>query len=267
MMAGKEQQLELQLVDDGNKLLNPPFSLDELLSILDRVEVMLLRVKQSSYRSVAAALSPLRKALIMRITAPSSPYNDELMKEIFHQIVAVFQKLSHMSSRCYPKVVSLLVTIATTQAVVVLLDIECHALVIETFQIFLKVITPTRSSELDVIFTAVVAIMSVVVLESDEVPMDFLFPLLVCVRKDNKNVSPTSWMLGKEVMKNCAAKIEPYLLKAVCCSGTSVDNYDLVVGSICQNATHYFKSVHAHGSEEHMVSFFGPFIFPYRYSE
>ncbi|KDP41978.1 hypothetical protein JCGZ_26996 [Jatropha curcas] len=268
-MAGKE--VEQHLIDDGNKLLNPPFSIDELLSILERLEVSLSKVTQSPSASMIAALSPSRNALvsdkllrhsdtdvkvsvavciseIMRITAPNAPYGDEQMKEVFHLILAVFQKLSHMSSCCYSKVVSVLVTIATIRAIVVMVDLECHSLIVDMFHLFLRV---TSS---DVVLSAMVSTMTIAILESDEISLEILFPLLASVRKENQNVFSTSWKLGKEVIGNCAAKIQPYVLKAVNSLGVSVDSYDEVIASICRNATDNVKSFYAPDSEKHLIT-------------
>ena len=41
---------------------------------------------------------------IMRITTLDARYDDKKMKEIFQLTVAVFENLSHVSSRCYTKV-------------------------------------------------------------------------------------------------------------------------------------------------------------------
>jgi hypothetical protein len=62
------------------------------------------------------------------------------MKEIFQLTVAAFEKLSHVSSRCYMKAVSILDTVAKVRSCLVMLDLECDALVVEMFQNFLKII-------------------------------------------------------------------------------------------------------------------------------
>ena len=45
---------------------------------------------------------------ITRITAPDAPYKDEQMKEIFQLIVAACENMSHVSTRSYKKVTSIL---------------------------------------------------------------------------------------------------------------------------------------------------------------
>ena len=48
---------------------------------------------------------------ITRITAPNAPYKDEQMKEIFQLILAAFENMSHVSTRSYKKVTSILDTL------------------------------------------------------------------------------------------------------------------------------------------------------------
>ena len=60
---------------------------------------------------------------ITRITAPNAPYKDEQMKEIFQLILAAFENMSHVSTRSYKKVVSILDTIAKVKLCLVMLDL------------------------------------------------------------------------------------------------------------------------------------------------
>ncbi|CAM8949509.1 unnamed protein product [Rhodiola kirilowii] len=115
-MASSEA-LKSRLLEIGSKLGNPPTSVNELLSLLDRVEVYLSLVKQSPPKKFMNALSPTLKALvsdkllshvdvdvkvslaacfsqIMRITVPKFPYDDDqMMKEVFQLIVSSFESL------------------------------------------------------------------------------------------------------------------------------------------------------------------------------
>ena len=56
-------------------------------------------------------------------------YKDEQMKEIFQLIVA-FENMVHVSTRSYKKVTSILDTIAKVKLCLVMLDLECDALVV-----------------------------------------------------------------------------------------------------------------------------------------
>ena len=159
-----ETTLTDQLKDAGNNLLNLPSSIDDLLTLLDKVENLLANVEQAQSRSIHNALLPLVKALITnellrnskmdvkisvlscnteitRITAPDAPYGDEKIKEIFQLTIAGFQNLSYVSSRYYTKVVSILDTIAKIRSCLVMLDLKCDALVVEMFQTFFKIIS------------------------------------------------------------------------------------------------------------------------------
>ncbi len=101
-----ETHLQYQFKDAGNKLLNLPSSIDELLTLLDRVEYLLANVVQALSKSIHNSLLPSMKELttnellrhaemdvkisvvsciteITRITAPDAPYDDEKMKELF----------------------------------------------------------------------------------------------------------------------------------------------------------------------------------------
>ena len=79
---------------------------------------------------------------ITRITTPDAPYDDEQMKEIFQLIVATFENCSIcLVPNCYyTKEVSILDTIAKDRSCLVMLDLECDALIVEMFQIFFKII-------------------------------------------------------------------------------------------------------------------------------
>ncbi|XP_050230747.1 sister chromatid cohesion protein PDS5 homolog C-like isoform X2 [Mercurialis annua] len=271
-MAGKE--LEKRLIEDGKNLLNPPFCIDHLLSILDRVECDLSKVDQSPHGSMAASLSLLKILLvsdkllrhsdtdvkvsvaacisqIIRITAPDAPYDATKMKEIFYLIVATFPKLSHMSSSFYSKAVSVLVTLASTRAVVMMMDLHCHALISQMFQLFLLI---TRSNDSDAVSAAMASIMTITILESDDISLEIFSPLLISVRKENRIVAPTSWKLGKKVIKNCGAKIEPYILKTVEILEDSLDKHDQNIRAMCQKATNTVEPFHICCSEEDLIN-------------
>ena len=124
---------------------------------------------------------------IMWITALDAPYDDEKMNEIFQLTVVVFENLSHVSSHCYAKVVSILVIVAKVRSCLMMLDLECDALVVEMFQTFFKTISANHPHD---VFSAVETIMTMVIDESDNISLDLLSSLLARVRKENEIVSP-----------------------------------------------------------------------------
>ncbi|XP_007011734.2 PREDICTED: protein IWS1 homolog [Theobroma cacao] len=253
-MAASDKELELQLMEAGNRLVDPPSSVDELIHLLDQVENCLIRVEQSPSQSMQNALSPSLKALvaeqlfrhpdddvkvavascvseITRITAPDAPYEDDQMKEVFQLIVSSFENLSDKSSRSFIKRTSILETVAKVRSCVVMLDLECDALIIEMFQHFLKAI---RDYHAEAVFTSMVTIMTLVLEESEDISTELLSPVLACVKKDNEEVLPVARRLAERVLESCASKLKPYLTQAVENLGISFDDYSSVVSSICQ---------------------------------
>ena len=53
-----DRELEKQLKEVGNRLLNPPSSIDDLLTLLDEVENLLAYVEQAPSISMRGALLP-----------------------------------------------------------------------------------------------------------------------------------------------------------------------------------------------------------------
>ena len=93
----KDREFEMQIKESMNRLLNPPSSIDDLLTLLDKVEYLLAYVEHKPSKSMRDALLPLVKALITnkllrhdemdvkvsvvsciieitRITVPNAPY-------------------------------------------------------------------------------------------------------------------------------------------------------------------------------------------------
>ena len=103
---------------------------------------------------------------ITGIRAPNAPYKDEQMKEIFQLIVAAFENSSHVSTCCYKKVALILDTITKVRLCLVMLDLQCDALVVEIFQNFLKII---RSNHPPAIFSAMETIMTGHINESEDI--------------------------------------------------------------------------------------------------
>ncbi|KAM3705237.1 hypothetical protein ACJW31_03G065600 [Castanea mollissima] len=224
----KDREFEKQIKEFGIRLLNPPSSIDDLLTLPDKVENLLAYVEQEPSKSMRDALLPSVKALITnkllrhgemnvkvlvvsyiiditRITAPDAPYKDEQMKEIFQFIVATFENMPHVSTRSYKNVVSILDTIAKVKLCLVMLDLECDALVVEMFQSFLKII---RSNHPPVVLSAIETIMNLVIAKSEDISFDLLSSLFASIRKKNQNVSPIWWKLGEQIITRINAQLE-----------------------------------------------------------
>ncbi|XP_019183966.1 PREDICTED: uncharacterized protein LOC109178882 isoform X2 [Ipomoea nil] len=254
MAASSGRGLEEQLAEAGNKLLKPPSSVDELLPLLDEAESFLTKVEQSPAKSMHDALSPMIKALvadellrhsdvdvkvalasclseITRITAPDAPYDDEKMKVVFQLIVSSFENLYDESSRSFSKRAMILETVSKVRLCVVMLDLECDALIFDMFQHFLKAI---REYHPDNIFSSMESIMILVLEESEDISMELVTKLLDSVKKENEEIKPIGKRLAESVVVNCASKLKPYITHAVKSLGISLDEYSEVLSSILQ---------------------------------
>ncbi|KAL0739306.1 hypothetical protein Bca4012_015516 [Brassica carinata] len=252
-MSDSDKELENQILEAGQKLTDPPSSLDELLLLLDKLFIWLIDVDQSPHVSMQNALSPLMKALvagklfehsdvdvrvavaaciseITRITAPEAPYDDDQMKEVFKLFVSSFENLPDYYSRSYPKRISILETVAKVRSCVVMLDLECDALLIEMFQIFMKAI---RDYHPENVLSSMEEIMTLVLEESEDIPPKMLLPILHYVREDDE-VPQVVGRLAERVLGNSASKLTKYLTEAVELSGVSLDKYSKIVASICE---------------------------------
>nr|POE92638.1 sister chromatid cohesion protein pds5 [Quercus suber] len=178
-MTSFDRELEKQLKEAGNRLLSPPSSIDDILTLLDEVENLII--------------------------VPDAPYKDEQMKEIFQLIVAAFENMSNVSTRSYKKVASILDIISKVRLSLVMLDLECDALVVEMFQSFLKII---RSNHPLAILSAKEKIMNLVIDESEDISLALLSSLFASVRKESENVSPTLRKFGEQIIIKINAQLE-----------------------------------------------------------
>ncbi|XP_038696010.1 titin homolog isoform X2 [Tripterygium wilfordii] len=269
MATSADKELERQLFEAGNRLADPPSSVDELLALLDQVDKCLAKVEQSPGESMQKALAPSSPALvsdklfqhpdvdvkvsvasciseITRITAPEAPYDDEQMKEVFQLIVSSFENLSDKSSRSYEKRTSILETVAKVRSCVVMLDLECDELIVEMFQHFLNSI---RDHHPENVFSSMEIIMSLVIEESEEISMELLSTMLASLR-NNEEVLPIARKLGEKVLESSSTKLKPYLIQAVKTLGISYNDYSKVVATICEEISgDDLKDVH--DADEH----------------
>uniref|UniRef100_A0A2N9I012 TATA-binding protein interacting (TIP20) domain-containing protein n=1 Tax=Fagus sylvatica TaxID=28930 RepID=A0A2N9I012_FAGSY len=257
IMNAQAPTREVQLLQAGNRLVNHPSSIDELLSLLDRVENLLSKVEQCPTKSMRSALFPSVKALvadqlfrhanadvkvavasciseITRISALDAPYVDDQIKEVFKLIVSSLNNLSNKSSRSYRKMTSILETVAKVRSCVVMLDLECETLILEMFQNFLKSI---RDYHPENVFSSMETIMTLVLQESDNISLELLTPILASVKRNNGKILPVAWKLAKRVLENSSTKLKPYLIQAVDTLGISFDDYSNIVASICQETS------------------------------
>ncbi|XP_039130292.1 uncharacterized protein LOC120266707 [Dioscorea cayenensis subsp. rotundata] len=273
-MACPEKVLEVNIMEVGYLLLRPPASVKDLLALLDRAESLLSRVEQSPSPTMSASIFSATKALvskgifrhqdkdirlgatsciseITRITAPDTPYDDDLMKEVFQRIVEAFEKLDDMTSESYPRRVSILETVAKVRSCVVMLDLECDELILQMFHHFLRII---GSNDSENVFSSMETIMTLVIEESEDIPSGLLSCLLAPVKEDNKDVLPAARRLAEKVFINCGTKLRPYLLDAVNLAGGCLSDYSDIVASVCHERSEALDHDDLVDSRSHLVS-------------
>lgn len=205
------------------------FLLDALFPVMKglRAEALLKHSNEDVRVTVASCHSE-----ILRISSPAQPFNDDQMKASFQLIVEALSKLSQPSTPCYEKALSLLATFARVKACLLMLDLECEALVLQMCQHFWVIVRSNPSADA---FWAVEQIMTDVLTESEDISPDLLHPLLASVLKENEKEAPSCWKLGEKLFSKCAAKLRPILRGALKAKGTTLDDYSPVVASIYQD--------------------------------
>ncbi|XP_071731836.1 sister chromatid cohesion protein PDS5 homolog D-like isoform X2 [Rutidosis leptorrhynchoides] len=248
--------VEQQLKEAGQRLSVLPSSTKQLLVLLDKIEQLLTCVGQSPSISMQGALVPSMGALIghelikhpdinvrvsvasclseiARITAPEQPYKDEIMKEIFQLNVMAFGELSNMSGHTYHKAIHILESVAKLRSFLLMLDLQCDALVLAMFEQFLS---KTRSNHPHRVYSDMETIMTLMIKESDEISFELLSLLISHVRKENQNVSPVTWNLTEKVLMNCIDIIKPYSETIMKLINSDPDSYADVATLLCHNA-------------------------------
>ncbi|KAL3617714.1 hypothetical protein CASFOL_038035 [Castilleja foliolosa] len=247
------KELEDELMDVGERLLRFPSSNDELLLLLEEVESILSRVPQELVRSKTKSIIPIMAAMttdelfrhadvniqvavasclneITRITAPTYPYPDKQMEEIFKLFMVALEELSSKPGSNYLRAQQILETLASVRSCLIMLDIEMDAMIVKMFQLFFNTIRSNHSCN---IFKYMETIMTTIIEESDDISLELLKTLLDNVRMENKNVTPIGWELGKTVIVRCATKLEPRLREAVKHLDLKVGDYAEIVASAC----------------------------------
>ncbi|XP_073147555.1 sister chromatid cohesion protein PDS5 homolog C-like [Henckelia pumila] len=258
----------------GNKLLALPSAIDEQLALLMKAEIILLQIWQDPQEYMRLALLPLLKALVSnkllrhtdenvqvavascfieftRITAPKFACCEFYMKEFFKLCVNALKHLPSGSGTKYLRALNILETLATVRSCLILLDMECHELIVEMFQLFFNTIRPNHPTD---IFKYMETTMTLVIQESDEISSELLKPLLDSVKMDNKNISQISWDLGNTVFKNCSTKLQPFLREMVKSLNLDVTDYAEIVASICKDPSSTENMVAKEVSSTVMIS-------------
>ncbi|KAG4129249.1 hypothetical protein ERO13_D09G067600v2 [Gossypium hirsutum] len=221
------QKVEQQLKELGSKLHSPPSSKDALLKLLKQAATCLSELDQSPPSTTVESMQPFLNAIvkpellkhqdrdakllvatciceITRITAPEAPYNDDVLKDIFHLIVGTFNGLSDTNGPSFGRRVVILETLAKYRSCVVMLDLECDDLVNEMFSTFFAVV---RDDHPESVLASMLTIMVVVLEESEDVRDDLLLIILSALGRKRSDVTPAARRLAMNVIEQCSGKL------------------------------------------------------------
>ncbi|KAJ4831103.1 hypothetical protein Tsubulata_033020 [Turnera subulata] len=240
-MAEKAAQ---QLKEVGSKLNDtPPSTKDPLLKLLKQATTCLSEMDQSPPASILESMQPFLDAIvkpellkhqdrdvkllvatciceITRITAPEAPYNDDVLKDVFHLIVGTFGGLSDIGGPSFGRRVVILETVAKYRSCVVMLDLECNDLINKMFSTFFTV---ARDDHQESVLSAMQTIMAVLIEESEDVREDLLLVILSVLGRNKSDISLAGRKLAMNVIKSCAGKLEAGI-KQFLLSSMSGDN-------------------------------------------
>ncbi|KAK4572850.1 hypothetical protein RGQ29_031022 [Quercus rubra] len=211
---------------------------DSLLKLLKQAANALSEIEQPSTSEAARKLEaiknlevstkPLRKAIvhgllqhkdkevrllvaiciseIFRVMAPEPPFEDKYLRDIFKLIVSIFAELADTASPHFSRRVKILETIARCKCCVIMLDIDCNDLVLETFNTFFSVVRENHQRSL---INHIISIMTHII--NEEASQTLLDVILRKLVKDGKGAPCASYQLAVSIIQNCAEKLEPFI--------------------------------------------------------
>nr|GEU32782.1 sister chromatid cohesion protein PDS5 homolog B-like isoform X1 [Tanacetum cinerariifolium] len=173
------EKIKSVLEDVGSKLDKPPANKDALIKILKQAAASLSELEQSPSKALLESIQPFIYAIvkpellkhndkevkllvatctceITRVTAPEAPYDDEILKDIFHLIVSTFSGLRDTKGPSFGRRVNILETVAKYKSCIVMLDLECDDLINEMFRTFFAVAranTKTKLKSITITYT------------------------------------------------------------------------------------------------------------------
>ncbi|KAJ6814311.1 sister chromatid cohesion protein PDS5-like protein A [Iris pallida] len=223
------QELQLQLRDVGSKLASPPASKDVLIKLLKQAANCLSELDQSPSPQMLDSMKPCLDAIakqdllkhqdkdvkvlvatciceITRITAPEAPYNDDILREIFHLIVGILSGLNDINSPSFGRRVVILEMLARYRSCVMMLDLECDDLIEEMFTTCFSVISDDHPKT---VLLSMQKIMVLILDESEDIQENLLSTILSPLGRKKSDFSVASRRLAMDVIGHCAGKLEP----------------------------------------------------------
>uniref|UniRef100_A0A0D9VI84 Tudor domain-containing protein n=1 Tax=Leersia perrieri TaxID=77586 RepID=A0A0D9VI84_9ORYZ len=253
-MASTLGELEEKLRGVGEKLLSSPHEDGpSLLKLIHEAEEYILKVEQAPPESTVRAMTPAMAALvkkellshstyevqlsavsciseITRITAPDTPYGDDVMKDVFSIMVGSFEKLDDTESPLFKRIVAILETVAKVRLCVVMLDLECGDLIQQMFKNFF---TTVKSNHSETVVSCMTSIMKLVIEEDEDIDKPIAECLLQHSKIEMKESSAASFQLAEKVIEGCSFKLKPVFRKLL--QGAPLNIYSSIIKAICED--------------------------------
>ncbi|KAL9383705.1 hypothetical protein Peur_024028 [Populus x canadensis] len=84
--------------------------------------------------------------------------------------------------------------------------------------------------------------------------METIMSLVLKESEDISEALPVAQKLGEKVLETCATKVKPYLIQAVKSLGVSLEDYNDIIGSMCQEISGSIEQKDVHAGDENKVS-------------
>ncbi|KAF9687215.1 hypothetical protein SADUNF_Sadunf02G0070500 [Salix dunnii] len=174
--------------------------------------------KTEALKKLEAAINPLRKSIlkhdlikhtdkevkllvaicvseVFRVLAPEPPFEDKYLRDIFILFLNMFKELSDTASPHFLRRVKVLETVARCKCCVIMLDVDCHDLVLEMFNIFFSSVREHHQRSL---IDEILSIMKHVLNEEASQALSNAAP-------------PAASQLAASVIQTCEEKLEPFV--------------------------------------------------------
>ncbi|KAJ8436109.1 hypothetical protein Cgig2_017092 [Carnegiea gigantea] len=140
---------------------------------------------------------------LIRITAPNSPFEDELMKKPFRVIVSTFEALFDSDDKSYHKRLRILESMSRVRSYVVLLDIKCDALFLDMFY---HLVASIKDDHSPLLLEHTESILLGILEEADDLLLEFLIYVLSWSEVMG-SPSSTAQVMSKRVLEMCASRV------------------------------------------------------------
>ncbi|KAJ6685415.1 PRECOCIOUS DISSOCIATION OF SISTERS 5 ISOFORM A [Salix purpurea] len=185
--------------------------------------------KTEAVKKLEAAINPLRKSIlkhglikhtdkevkllvaicvseVFRVLAPEPPFEDKYLRDIFILFLNMFKELSDTASPHFLRRVKVLETVARCKCCVIMLDVDCHDLVLEMFNIFFSSVREHHQRSL---IDEILSIMKLVL--NEEASQALSDVILLNLIKEGKAAPPAASQLAASVIQTCEEKLEPFV--------------------------------------------------------